>query len=112
MITGHEVIAGEVRIAVFNTPESWLGTPVYTQVIPISGDTCVWKMEAVPAGTYGIAAFHDANSNGKNDTNLLGIPKERYGFSNAARARMGPPAWVYASFQVPAINGQVSIQLR
>ena len=34
----------------------------------------------LPAGTYGISVFHDANANGKLDL-FLGIPREGYGFS-------------------------------
>lgn len=29
----------------------------------------------IPAGWYSISAFHDENSNGKLDTNFLGIPR-------------------------------------
>jgi uncharacterized protein (DUF2141 family) len=35
----------------------------------------------VPDGTYALFVIHDANSNGKMDTNFLGIPKEGYGAS-------------------------------
>jgi uncharacterized protein (DUF2141 family) len=37
--------------------------------------------EAVPAGRYAIAVFHDANRNNKIDKNFLGIPSEGYGAS-------------------------------
>jgi uncharacterized protein (DUF2141 family) len=38
--------------------------------------------ENVLPGTYAVAVFFDVNGNGKMDTNFLGIPKEKYGFSN------------------------------
>lgn len=36
----------------------------------------------LPRGTYAVGAYHDANKNGKLDSNRLGIPKEYYGLSN------------------------------
>ena len=33
-----------------------------------------------PYGDYGVAVFHDENSNGKMDKYVLGIPLEPYGF--------------------------------
>jgi uncharacterized protein (DUF2141 family) len=44
-------------------------------------------------GSYAIRVFHDQNSNGKLDTNLIGIPKERFGFSNNVMGQFGPPAF-------------------
>ena len=33
-------------------------------------------------GEYAFCVYHDVNSNGELDTNLVGIPKEPFGFSN------------------------------
>jgi uncharacterized protein (DUF2141 family) len=54
----------------------------------------------LPPGTYAVAAFHDENESGEFDTNFLGIPKEGYGFSNGAKAFLGPPAFVDAAVAV------------
>ena len=56
----------------------------------------------LPAGRYAIALFHDANGNGKLDSNRLGIPVEGIGFSNNATGSFGPPAFAKAAFDVPA----------
>ncbi|MBT6313944.1 MAG: DUF2141 domain-containing protein [Alphaproteobacteria bacterium] len=56
----------------------------------------------LPAGRYAIALLHDANSNGKLDSNRLGIPVEGVGFSNNATGSFGPPAFAKAAFDVPA----------
>ena len=45
----------------------------------------------LPPGKYAIAIYHDANENGKLDKNFLGIPTEKYGFSNDAMGSFGPP---------------------
>jgi uncharacterized protein (DUF2141 family) len=38
---------------------------------------------AMPPGDYAVVVFHDTNDNGEIDHNLIGIPMERLGFSNA-----------------------------
>lgn len=52
------------------------------------------------AGTYSIGFFIDKNDNEKLDTNLLGVPKEQFGFSNDAMGRFGPPSFEAASFNL------------
>ena len=48
----------------------------------------------LPAGKFAVAVFHDENGNDTLDTNLLGIPKEGYAFSENARGFAGPPSFV------------------
>ena len=58
------------------------------------------KIIIVEQGTYGIKIFIDKNNNNKFDFNIIGIPKEQYGFSNDASALLGPPYFKNASFDV------------
>lgn len=57
---------------------------------------------SVPKGEYAIMAYHDVNSNGKLDTNFLGIPCEPFAFSNNAKGFMGTPKFEKAKFNVDA----------
>jgi uncharacterized protein (DUF2141 family) len=57
------------------------------------------EFAGIAPGTYAVALFHDENSNGKLDTNFLGIPREGTGASNDAKGRMGPPKFADAAFQ-------------
>jgi len=59
--------------------------------------TC--EFQSVPAGTYAVSVFHDENSNGKLDTNFMGIPREGVGASNNAKGHFGPPKFSAAAFQ-------------
>ena len=59
-----------------------------------------FTLHNLPAGTYGIQLFHDENNNGKLDTNLLGIPKEPWAFSNNAAGKFGPPKWQDIRFEI------------
>ncbi len=97
-IEGVEVAKGEIRIAVFNSEDTYTKEPVYAVVLPVNDNVLEWQVPDLPFGEYAIAVYHDKNKNGKLDTNLLGIPKENYGFSNNARGRFGPASWKDAMF--------------
>lgn len=65
----------------------------------------------LPAGRYAIKSFADENHNAKLDTNILGLPTERYGFSNNAMGRMGPPTFDAAAVQLDA-DRSITIRLK
>jgi uncharacterized protein (DUF2141 family) len=52
----------------------------------------------IAPGTYAVSVVHDENSNGKLDTNFIGMPREGVGASNDAKGHMGPPKFGAASF--------------
>jgi uncharacterized protein (DUF2141 family) len=58
-------------------------------------------------GDYAVMLFHDENGNGKMDSNVLGIPKEGYGFSNDAKGSFGPPKFSAMKVTISA-EGRVS----
>jgi uncharacterized protein (DUF2141 family) len=45
------------------------------------------------------------------DTNWLGIPTEGYGFSNDAKATLGPPSFSAASFPYSGQDMKLTIRL-
>ena len=65
----------------------------------ISSGHAVCEFRGAPLGTYAVSAFHDENSNGKLDTNFLGIPREGVGASNGAQGHFGPPKFEAAAFR-------------
>lgn len=78
-------------------------------VAPISERVAVCEFPGIPLGPYAVSVFHDENSNGKLDTNLLGIPREGVGASNDARGHMGPPKFDAAAFQFA--GGRLSLKI-
>ncbi|MBI2231453.1 MAG: DUF2141 domain-containing protein [Deltaproteobacteria bacterium] len=101
-----------MRIAVFNSSESWLGEqPVYSSTIKVDGQAVVWKINDVPYGDYGVAAFHDEKSNGKMDKNFVGMPLEPYGFSNNLRIILGAPKWEKGKVAVRNPTTEISIEV-
>ena len=99
-IEGFSEIEGEVRIAVFDSKKKYKKDPVHAIVLKVDDLSVEWTVDGLPFGEYAIAVYHDRNVNGELDTNLLGIPKEKYGFSNNARGRFGPASWGDAVFEV------------
>lgn len=100
LVQGINKAEGELRIAMFDSKDAYTKEPVYAVVLPIYDDKVEWKVPDLPFGEYAIAVYHDKNTNGKLDTNFLGIPKEEYGFSNNARGKFGPASWEDAKFSV------------
>jgi uncharacterized protein (DUF2141 family) len=88
---------GVVRCGLFSE-KGWLKTPVQGAVASIHDGTALCVFKGVAKGVYGISAFHDANGNGKLDTNFLGIPTEDYCTSRDARGSFGPPKFADAKF--------------
>ncbi len=70
----------------------------------LAGDN-TFTVANLPAGDYGLQIMHDKNSNGKLDSNFVGMPTEPWGFSNNATGNMGPPAWSDVKF---SLSGKVT----
>ncbi|MBC7684748.1 MAG: DUF2141 domain-containing protein, partial [Bdellovibrionales bacterium] len=76
--------AGVVMIAVFNSAQTFLKTPVAATGTPAAAAGSAIVIKDLPAGDYAFAVYHDTNGNGKMDKNGFGIPTEDYAFSNNA----------------------------
>ena len=61
---------------------------------------CTIVFKDLKNGPYAIRYFHDENENDELDTNILGIPKEGFGFSNDAMGRFGPKDFSEWLFEV------------
>ena len=58
-------------------------------------------------GRYALALFLDANKNQKLDTNMVGAPKERFGFTNNPKIMFGAPNFSECEFEVVAGKKQL-----
>jgi uncharacterized protein (DUF2141 family) len=106
---------GTVACALFEAPDGfpaeYLHFATNMMVIKVRATRARCDFEDIPPGTYALAVVHDENMNGKLDTNLLGIPKEGYGFSNDAKALLGAPSFSAASFPYDGQNLELTISL-
>lgn len=89
-----------------NFPDCESGKPIKRIVVPANASSA--KFDNVAAGTYAISAFHDANGNGKLDSNFIGLPLEAVGMSNNPKLN-GPPRFKPAQFKVA---GATRIRIR
>jgi uncharacterized protein (DUF2141 family) len=103
---------GQVMVALYDKADAFLKHPVRVEKAPaaLTGTTLVFH--DVAPGDYGFSIFHDANDNGRMDTNLLGIPTEPIAFSNNAQGRMGPPNFDAVRLAVPAAGLETAVVLR
>ncbi|MDF1736451.1 MAG: DUF2141 domain-containing protein [Minwuia sp.] len=94
---------GHLRVALYREGSQFLkqGQEEAATFRNAAPGTMVFAFPDLAAGRYGIAVFHDANANGELDSNLLGIPTEGIGFSNAAKANFGPPTFADVAVTVP-----------
>jgi uncharacterized protein (DUF2141 family) len=66
----------------------------------------------LPSGRYAVSVFHDANGNGRLDTNLIGIPTEAWGVTNNVRPAMRGPTFGEAQVEVGPRAVPVDVRLR
>jgi uncharacterized protein (DUF2141 family) len=69
------------------------------------------KSISLPSGKYAVSCFHDADDNRELTTNFMGIPDEKYGFSNDARGIFGPPDLKDQLFELNE-NKTIKVQLK
>jgi len=103
-VQGVKLAEGDVKVGLYATPESFdKRQKTYGAAAPAHPGAVVVVFHDLPPGRYGLAVLHDLNGNGEMDNNLLGFPKEPYGFGNDARINMAPPA--FADMAVAVGNG-------
>jgi uncharacterized protein (DUF2141 family) len=104
---------GDIRISVYNSADSFLvdGQTAATRTLSAQEGDVEIVFAGLKPGTYAAAAFHDENRSGDFDTNFIGIPREGYGFSNGARASLGPPDFEDASVFLSQIGSETDLSL-
>ncbi len=91
---------GNIRVGLFADQDSFLKMPLVGKIRKAESGKVVVVFENVPSGIYAVSILHDSNRNGKMDSNLFGMPKEGFGFSNDAMGTFGPPSFENARFTV------------
>ena len=91
---------GHLMIALYKSEEDYKSgkASFQTKVAALNGQE-VAVFENLPDGEYAIKMYQDENDNNKMDFNMMGIPKEGYGFSNNV-GRFGQPDYKEAKFTV------------
>ncbi len=82
-------------------------TAARNATVSITDRTATVRFDNLPAGTYAVSVFHDANGNGRLDT-FAGVPREGYGFSRNPPFRPRAPTFSEAAIQ---ISGEVKVAI-
>ena len=95
---------GKSFVGLYRTSDPWpeIKKQYIGKVVSITNKTATVSFDQLPTGTYAIAVFHDKNNNGILDKNLVGMPVERYGFSNNARETFSAPSFNSAAVELNA----------
>jgi uncharacterized protein (DUF2141 family) len=96
---------GPLMIGVFNDEKTFPNNHFKGEKATVSDTVTIVTFHDLPIGQYAVSVFQDSNNNGKLDTGLFGIPKEKYGFSNDVRR----PDFQRSSFN---FNGDMTITIR
>ncbi len=99
---------GNILLVLFDSEAAFDkgGKPVRAVVVPVDAASETTLVEGLPAGRYGIKAFHDLDGDMKMTSNPYGMPTEPFAFSNNAVGNMGPAKWADAAFDVGAATTQ------
>jgi uncharacterized protein (DUF2141 family) len=84
-ITGIRAEKGQIVISVFKDSESYLKEEPFVNKIFLKEVVTDGKMDVqftLEPGIYGLCLLDDENNNEKMEYNILGMPKEGFGFSD------------------------------
>ena len=103
---------GRLMVAIVDSEQAFAGEgePVMSLILPAREGSVTFTSNALAPGEYAMRVMHDLNGNGEMDANMVGIPKEPWGFSNSATGSFGPPKWKKAKFTIDG-DTQQTIEL-
>lgn len=107
-------VQGKISILVFNKEEGFpekKENAVLQTTVEVVAKTMKINLGKLPHGNYAIAIIHDKNANQELDKNLIGLPKEAFGFSNTFQLTFGPPSFFDATIQLNSENNSTTIKL-
>lgn len=112
-VEGLSRAQGHLLVLVADSDAVWDGQAPRTTVqkLPVSAAAAMAvEFPQLPPGRYAVQVMHDANDNGKLDTNLVGMPTEGYGFSNNPWL-MRKARFDEAAFDLPAAGAAITVKL-
>lgn len=111
-VNGYRHLNGTVFIALYNSEENYMKVEKasYKAIFQPRALTDTYIFHDLPDAVYAATLFYDENANGKLDTNVFGIPKEKNGFSNNAKGMFGPAKFDKAKF-VHHANQEIAVTL-
>ncbi len=92
---------GYVHIGLYDDDTYWLEAAPFGGKVEVAGDnSATLTINDLHPGTYAISFYHDENNSGEMDYNMIGFPKEAFGFSAGAKAVLKAPYFADATFEL------------
>jgi uncharacterized protein (DUF2141 family) len=114
-IDGLRNTDGQVCVSLYSKPESFpkeRDAALQSRCVKITANPMQVTFRNLKPGNYAIAMLHDANGNGKDDRNFIGMPTEGFGFSKNPVVRVKAPSFSDAAFAVEGTNTNIKIQVQ
>jgi uncharacterized protein (DUF2141 family) len=99
---------GMLMIVAYGDAESYNKTPMAAVQLRAGAATMRFPLCGLDGSTVALKLFQDLNSNGKLDSNVLGVPSEPWGASGTPAA-MAAPTW--ATTAVPLDGTTIVVKL-
>lgn len=105
---------GDVRVALY-TEQTYSdddAKDVNDAVVPAHTGETIAVLSNIKPGIYAIKLFQDFNRNGEFDMSWIGLPIEKYGFSNDAHPGFSEPSFDATKFEVRPGANTITIHLQ
>lgn len=112
-ITDISKAVGKMAVKLVASKEAYDGTAKASaaQMLAVaSTEPMTLTFADLAPGTYAVMVMQDENGNGKLDSNIIGIPKEGYGFSNNPNV-MRKPNFDEAKFDLTDADKTIEIKI-
>lgn len=106
---------GKLSITLFNSPAGFpedIDRAYKWKTIDLEEQAPVFLFNDLPRGDYAYAILHDEDGNGKMNKNILGIPREGFGFSNNYVPKIKNPSFSDASFSLKEGSTEHEIEIQ
>jgi uncharacterized protein (DUF2141 family) len=101
---------GKICISIFNSEQAYKARVASLTFSVNSNNETVNKDLTLPSGQYVFSIYQDSNGNGKLDTNLIGIPREKFGFTNYD-GKSAPGNFIRHKVEINGSNNVVVVRL-
>jgi uncharacterized protein (DUF2141 family) len=95
-------VKGRIQIGLYDDKNNFpkIGKEYQRYFAKVDSNDFKYTIHGIPAGDYAIALYHDCNSDGMCNSNLIGIPTESYGFSNNVKPFLSAPSFGSTKFTI------------
>jgi len=115
-VTGFRGNEGSLLLAVYDDGSQFPYEPSIEYFWPkdtLTGEKMVVDFDLPVAGEYSFSILDDTDGDGKMDKNFIGLPQERFGFSNdAGPVLFSPPDYADCVVKMAAGTNDMSISLQ